>query len=465
MKHTYNYLGTLLLFIGLISCELTDIDEIQPKFQISTELVFSDSESAEQALVGVYNLTLLNYGAWLWNATDHGQMGIELVSPFGDSPFSTNLLNSEIATLNHYSDPFQAINAINYIIAGVPTIDNDLFEGNRKAEILGEAHLLRAFSYFNLLRSYGQFWDKNSSYGMVIHTNPNAAIVAKPRSTVQETYDLILSDLDFAIENAPTFNTAVYASKEAAKAIKARVLSYYGGNDAYVEAAALCKEVINSGYFSWEASYEDIFKNTFNSNEAILVNHWDGTENSNGNVKPLLLPFLVKASPIYMDLMPLNDPRREIIMTSQGTITKYASLNDPDAPSGHSGTFYMRLAEVYLIQAECLVRSGAPLSEAQLALDVVRARVGLPGTAASDANQLLADIRTEKLLDLAFEDAQPWFDMVRYHVLGDIDISTIKPTIDVATNGVSQFILPIPPKSLKLSKGLVVQNPGYPVEN
>ncbi|NHN25297.1 RagB/SusD family nutrient uptake outer membrane protein [Flavobacterium jejuense] len=464
MKYIHRYLIAILLFISLISCELTDIDKIEPDYKIDPELNFSNAHNSEQALVGLYNKTLLSQGISLYNDSDHSRMSVELISSFGASQFDLNLLNPNAATLLHYSDPYIAINTANYVIKGVSAMDDDLFAGNRKAEILGEARFLRSFSFFRLLRSYGQHWDRNSDYGIVIHTEPNNEIIIKPRSNVQETYNQILLDLDFAIANAPSFSTAVYVSKEAAQAFKARVLLYYGGNAAYTEAANLCDAVINSGNFSWEVSYADIFTKTYSSSESILVNHWDGSERSNGNIKPIFYTIFYKVSPYYRNLMPINDPRRPFVIAPGNTVGKYKNSNIPGV-FGSSATFYMRLAEVYLIKAECLARNGGSLTDAQSALDEVRARVGLPSTAAPNINQLLADIRKEKLLDLAFEDAEPWFDLVRYHILGDINISNFKPTIDVATNGVSQFILPIPPSSLRLSNGVVVQNPGYPVEN
>ncbi len=49
---------------------------------------------------------------------------------------------------------------------------------------------------------------------------------SEPRSTVQQSYDFILADLDYAIEKGPNFTSTFYASKQVAKAMKAKVLLY-----------------------------------------------------------------------------------------------------------------------------------------------------------------------------------------------------------------------------------------------
>lgn len=445
MKYIYKITSAVVMLLSVTACQLTEIDDIDPKYSISSEGAFSSYENAETALIGIYNKGLLNSYALYGNCVQHGQMGIEINFAFSPNQYMLNDVQPQTMQETAYSEPYDAINAINYFIKGVNGMDSASFEGNRMEEMLGEAHFLRAQQYLNLLRTFGQFWDVNSVYGVVVHTEPNEELVIKERSTVQETYDLILSDLDFAITNAPDFATAIFASKQAAKAFKAKVLLY---TQDYAGTVKLCNEVLSSGHFTFESSYGDVFTNTFESSESILVNHWDEKLTSKGG---FIFGFMNVANPVYNALMPQDDPRRPFVLLDGFFGTDIIKYQDSEA------TFYMRLPEIYLMKAEAIVRSGGTLSDAQAALDAVRNRVGLASTNAPDAAQLLEDIRIEKLLELGFEDAQPWYDLVRYDRLGDLDINTIKSTI----TSENQLILPIPQISRDLSDEKVDQNPGY----
>lgn len=90
-----------------------------------------------------------------------------------------------------------------------------------------------------------------------------------------------------------------------------------------------------------------------------------------------------------------------------------------------SGTYpqwpYLRLAEMYLIYAEALLQAENNLSKAIEQVNIVRARVGLPGLVESnpdknlttDANALLEEILRERACELGLEDVR-LFDMIRY---------------------------------------------------
>ena len=82
---------------------------------------------------------------------------------------------------------------------------------------------------------------------------------------------------------------------------------------------------------------------------------------------------------------------------------------------------YLRLAEVYLIYAEALLQAKNDLAGAIKQVDIVRARVGLPGLADSNPSlnlksnkeALLEEILRERACELGLEDVR-LFDMCRY---------------------------------------------------
>src|SRR5690606_4589715 len=108
------------------------------------------------------------------------------------------------------------------------------------------ARVLRAWAHFNLLRFHGQFWDKNSEWGIVVRNTPVNDATPIARSGVQNAYDLIFEDLNYAVENAPDFNNTFFASKEAARALRAKVYLYA---KQYDKAAEDALSIINNNNF------------------------------------------------------------------------------------------------------------------------------------------------------------------------------------------------------------------------
>ena len=134
---------------------------------------------------------------------------------------------------------------------------------------------------------------------------------------------------------------------------------------------------------------------------------------------------------------------------------KYPFANRSD--SRNNTMYHLRLGEIYLIHAEAEARRpGGDLDAALESLNAIRLRAGVDEKTVSDAATLLEDVRQEKLLELFFENGESWFDMVRYDVLGNLDIATVKPTI-VSDK---QLVLPIPLQVI-IGNTNVKQNPGY----
>jgi len=117
-------------------------------------------------------------------------------------------------------------------------------------------------------------------------------------------------------------------------------------------------------------------------------------------------------------------------------------------------TYFMRLAEMYLIQAEALMRSGATLATSKAPLDVIRNRAGIGDSPATTMAELEDDIFNEIARELAFENGSEWFAAIRFD-----RAMTLKPTI----NSVNQYILPIPEREIAGNGALTLadQNPGY----
>jgi hypothetical protein len=370
--------------------------------------------------------------------------------------------NNEVDPQNYvldamYTKWYAVISNANHIIEKAPQIETT---DPRRDEIVGEARFLRALGHFYLLRFYGQFFDLNSRYGIVIKSKPIASAKSEPRSSVKESYGFILADLDYAIAKGPNFSSTFYASRQAAKALKAKVLLYMKD---YANAAILAKQVIDEGPFKLEKTFYDIFfKKIVNPVEAIFQTPYD--DKNDRNNKAFMFRSTYLPSAFYKSV--LTGDKRDtaaLTKTASGEL-RNRKFNNTLYWNGTSSTtltadteYFLRLAELYLIRAEAVVRSNGSLQDARDALNAIRKRAEMDEIDSNDPAELLSLIRREKILELGAESGEEWFDLVRYASIGDIDITTQKPNI----KSVNQYILPLPYNTVKLSDSVVFQNPGY----
>src|SRR5690606_24953250 len=130
---------------------------------------------------------------------------------------------------------YRVVNTTNHLIAKVPLIqDRNLTEAER-SQILGEAYFIRGLAYFDLGRAWGGVPLVLSPTGT---KNDGAAI---GRATLAQTYAQVLSDLDEAENLLSAVTVRTRASKEAAKALKARLHLYL---EEWEHAEQLATEVI-----------------------------------------------------------------------------------------------------------------------------------------------------------------------------------------------------------------------------
>ncbi|AFD06582.1 RagB/SusD family nutrient uptake outer membrane protein [Solitalea canadensis] len=442
------YIVVVFGFSTLAGCNLVNVTDIEPVNQLSDDQAITNISSAEKVLTGAYGQVRGGLELIIYTPGSTGQLGLTFVG-VGDNSFVNNSVSPEDKTLSSiYIRLYKIINITNHIIEKTEKLD---VENPRKAEIIGEAKFLRALSHFYLLRLWGQFYNMDSGYGIIKRDKPVADAVSVPRNTVKECYDLIFSDLDYAIEHAPEFTKAVYASKTTAMALKAKVLLYA---KKYQEISDLTRAVIASGKVKLEPIFADVFKLKYNSTEVLFATPFDDKKERNN--KPFMFRSSYLLSDYYKNIM-TTDTRKSAAITSSGRNGKFLGATIDNKPLPADTEYFLRLAEVYLIQAEALVRSGSSFVEARSAINAVRKRAGMPDITVDTKAELLEAIRMEKIYELGAESGEEWFDMIRYAIEGDINIELVKSTI----KSEAQYIMPIPINTIRTSQGLIKQNPGY----
>lgn len=446
-----NKLYTFFVVLGLstlAACNLVNVTDISPVNQLSEDEAITNIASAEKVLAGAYGQIRGGLELTAYSPGSAGQLGLTFGAT-GENVYVNNSVPSDdVYNSGIYTRWYKVINTTNHVIEKTVLLE---VTTTRKDEIVAEARLLRALAHFYLLRFWGQFYKMDSPYGIVKRDRPVADANPLPRNTVKECYDLVMSDLDYAIEKATDFKQPVYGSKTLAKALKAKVLLYAGR---YGEAAVLAQEVIVENKVRLEKTFGDVFKNKFNSVEALFATPFD--DKSERNNKPSIFRVTYTLTPEYRSMM-ANDARKAVAITTVLGNGKFLGTTLNNLPLAADTEYFMRLAEVYLIRAEALVRSGGSFADARNAINAIRKRAVMPDIILDTKPGLLEAIRMEKIYELGGESGEEWFDMVRYAVEGDIIIGNIKPTVKSET----QYILPIPLNTVQAGKGVVVQNPGY----
>lgn len=488
----HNYILMIsLAFLCLSSCELAeDLDNYKPINALDANNAIVDESTAELALIGVYagfhqqsggsgipeiytipslmSGTLKN--TFLLNDT-------EVLGYVNNSPIPINTSQG----LGAYTRMYDIINRANWLIEKAVALNDDKFPtAGRRLQIIAEAKMLRATANFYLLRLWGQFYDNDSKYGISIRTEPSRSGDALPRSTVNESYNAILEDLDDAIANGPELTAKYYTNKTYAKGLKARVLLYQGK---YSEAAALAKSIIEASDadFALAETYGEIFldhstPDLFDSSEIIFGTKGEPMAGIGiGNV----IGTIYEVSPSYVDSVletttiggqEIAHDSIRVSSTIQSGFFGFDSLKsnfnfDPPA-NRYEMIYHLRMSEVYLIYAEADARATNSVStEALAALNTIRERAG--ATTGGDGfvtypstinlNEFIEAVRIEKRVELGIETGEDWFDLVRFHFVDGFNVSSVKPS---ATDP-DKFILPIDYVTIEAGKNIVEQNPSY----
>ncbi|WP_207531793.1 RagB/SusD family nutrient uptake outer membrane protein [Desertivirga arenae] len=477
MKTIYKAVLMLLLLTGSIGCE-SELSAPPKNAKVEGNTIL-DQATSQIALNGAY-YNFANATATRANWQQHQLLPATLAGYLGYGLGTGKLEENrnETAASYYWDESYKAINAANGVISGVELLPDNKFTGSKKKEILAEAKFIRAYSHFKLLSFYGEWFNQNSTKGVLLRDKLSTLEnVQKKRSTVKESYDFILSDLDEAISNAPDINPNHYATKWAAMALKMRVLINRGSASDYETVIALADQIIDSGKYQLETNYQDIFrKNGLASKEVILGIKPQASQASDNYSKSR--QYWPGASALYVAKKALKDlyfgdPRGSWIIGSPNPYSTYSPNTNYFTKYQQEGLsasvlsetdYAIRLSEVYLLKAEAIVRSGGSLTSARSLLHLVQSKSGIMATtnnipylaaeAADTADKLLMELYKETAKNLVAEDGSEWMALLRlpFNLLRQL-----RPTI----TSQNQFILPVPVTEFINNPAFGEQNSGY----
>lgn len=477
------YIFIVLLFATACSDVLVE----EPK-AVSAESFYQTASELEAAVYAGYwpicYAVGANGGIWVLNLTQ-ADIGLGRLSYSNMSAFQGLSSTNSSRSRNVWGRLYQGIRNANLVILNAPEATEAT-----EAEIeqyVAEAKFLRAFSYFLLVRHFG---------GLPLRTEENMADLDVPRSSVDDVYQLILSDLETAeVELPPTQIMKGRADQYAAKAVLAHV---YLQLERWGDARDKALEIINSTRYSLINVQEpDDFYQIFGpdvngSSEEIFYLKYDGSENNLGSYiarfshHPTSTEYFNTTGvfALYPDSVntkviadwDYNDLRKQFSLYPRDigfgpTNVLYKKFINPTATGQQCANDWpaYRYPDIFFFYAEADCRlNGAPSADGMEKLNMIHRRgYGYDPNVASPVDFVLGDYDEEAFVDLLLNEAlyeqidegKRFWNLVRTGKLGEVILENTGIVVDEKV-----YLWPIPSTEYDYNDAIdpvTDQNPGY----
>lgn len=426
MKRINKFYITLLSALILLSSSCGNKLDLYPYTGISPDAITEKDLPALR--VGMYNDV----------QNDPGVLAFILFDILGGNIHTASgapidLINSTLGPLgaavsNGWNGYYGALYQVNNVIA----ICESMEANPSRNTTLGEAYYFRAYLYYCLVTRWG-----------------GVPILAKntleklPRNSEAEVWAFIEKNLTDAEGLLGESASYYYVSKDAALALKARVLLDQGKKP---EAAAIAEALITNGKYKLD-TFEKIFRKQ--SNTEIIFAFENRSEESSINISDLFYSYAhpnkgqgnYRVSQAMVNSFASTDKRLPISITNiAGTdcLNKY-----PSGQTGKDPVIISRISELYLISAEAQGRTNGIGR-----LNELRRFRGLTDLTITSDPLYENAILNERNLELFGENFR-YYDLVRTgRAVTELGILNF------------QTVLPIPGRELQYNTNLV-PNPGY----
>ncbi len=258
----------------MFSC--VDLEE-EPVNQLRTNY-FQDLTSLRTAINGTYRMLISD----VWERSV--QVGSFRVPLMGADDFTT-LTGSNKEEWRQFDQFYQSasntrlqratwallydvIRQATWDIEGAKSLEGS-FDQNEIDEMVAESYFLRAWSYFWLVRVFGDV-------PLITETTVDDAVYNVVRTDDALVYDLIIADFEFAEEHLPPVQPSYgFINQWAAKAYLSEVHLTMAGwplnlTEHYVQAQDYAKDVIDNGPFSLVSDYASIFSVANEDNSELI---------------------------------------------------------------------------------------------------------------------------------------------------------------------------------------------------
>jgi len=288
----------------------------------------------------------------------------------------------------------------------------DAAEGSdeKKAQVKGQAQALRAFCYLNLASYYQFSYLKDKSALLVpVYTEPATVDTeGKPRSTVEDVYTLIVSDLTDAQALLKDYSRPSGAKDKIDYAVASGLLARTYLNMGEWDKAAAAAHTARDGYpFMPVANYADGFNDM--QNVEWIWGHGQTAEQSTASYtfhyldvsSPGSYYFSFMADPYFKNYFDAQDIRSQLFewdgLEGREGLLRYKKFKFKSNLIGD--IVYMRSAEMALIEAEAYARDGQS-AKAVEALNALRAARNATLYTGGSGDALLQAILLERRKEL-----------------------------------------------------------------
>jgi hypothetical protein len=226
MKKNLIILSVISMITFFSACESLDVP---PLNIIQDDVVFSSSENVQLYLARIYrDMPVQDFRYSIRRGFENpdiqaftgGETG-EALSRQGDG-YADEFYGGSAD--DFYNKQYAQIRNVNYFMETLPKYSSNYSESDLKTYI-AEGRFIRAYSYFALVKRFG---------GVPIYietekvTGGDPESYARPRNSEEEVWDLIASDLDYAINDLPEKNIRGRVNKYVAAALKSRAMLHAG---------------------------------------------------------------------------------------------------------------------------------------------------------------------------------------------------------------------------------------------
>jgi hypothetical protein len=419
----------LIVFtFGIAGCE--DFLDTSPTLSVGDESVFTSVKGAQVALNGVYNRLRMTNGtdaaaaghiAGLNNCMDaacddvmstvKAQMRNWMSNQNGALTLKGNADNTDM-----FKMWYTVINNANAVIKYTPEASGDQIQ---KDYIIGQALTMRALCYYYLVRFY-QHPVTVAGDAPSIPYLEDPGLNYQPRATVSYVYEKILDDLTTALELLDGF------SRGSDKGIFDRQIAQAFLADVYLtmenfEGAATMARAARQGYslmtgeeyrsgFNNDAIGEVMWALSHDTQQTLrnkVPSHWWANDNRARIGADWTFTWnSLWAAPAFVSLFEVGDVRHQFWKDNRAK--HWRSDKFFDVVANDADIIMLRAAELYLIEAEALVRGNIDLVEARHLLNELQVSRN-----ATPAEATFENIKIERRKEL-YGEGRRWFDIIRY---------------------------------------------------
>ncbi|MGM9791346.1 MAG: RagB/SusD family nutrient uptake outer membrane protein [Candidatus Cryptobacteroides sp.] len=266
MKKILNILSIFAAGAVLCSCEgfISDALDIDPSDRYSAEAVWSSASSADQYLLGLYNLIKENTGnlgsdsnmTGFWDAYSDlvkSNSWAEYNHPFNRAFLQASSFDGQSAgCFECWSSNYERIRRCNEFLRDAPVYGPALGADYAQTRC-AEMKFIRAMAYFRLMQVYGKCIIRDKVDGPAEND--------KGFATARETWDFIEADLREAGNNIATDLPSGRLTRAAAWAYLSRVALYAEDWEVVTEAADSARR--------YGAALDPVYKNVFEDRTSV----------------------------------------------------------------------------------------------------------------------------------------------------------------------------------------------------